>query len=533
MIIAAKAGRSIILTTHFLVRAFVRWFSAFQLYCYVLTIAFLCLSQDEADILSDRIAILKDGKVQTCGSSLFLKHQIAGYNLRYESNNRIDITKYIDGAEPVEHRRGDGVYEWRLQHGSETSFASALRVLNDSEASNVVLELTSLEQVFLETGKETSDTESDNSSGDHEDAKEPAIEVTIEQIKDVWNPRGSKTPLSERGKILLVCHFMITKAWRIKGIIFLNIVQPLIYIVIGLVVFSGAELDEAEFIDPEPIPVTTFLSGSSPLRFFGLSGIGDNAIAPMVPVAEPQDVADYFEVDLPLLGGFWDGNQTLQYNETVSPFVLQVGIQALNEYIAVLNGLSENLSVYLVQLPYMTSPFRVDLLLLPTLISLGFSGLVFSVLDVLLLKSDDIINLFRTSGISEWTSYRGVMLYKLVTTFLPFFAVVVILGLALGSLLMGNGGRWLGTILVMLGYAYSTTPLGVIFAKKFITKDFKRAANVFPGVYMTFISMPYIAWNMALQLLPEQRQVLLIVGDILCIFPPVAFQVRERTLKQE
>lgn len=451
--------------------------------------------------MSDRIAILKDGKVQTCGSSLFLKHQIAGYSLKYESENHIDISKYIDGAEPVEHGRGDGVHEWRLQHGSETSFASALRVLNDSEASNVNLELTSLEQVFLETGKETSDTDLDNSSGDHDGAKEGSADVTREQIKDVWKPQGSKTPLSEWGKVLLVCRFMITKARRIKGIIFLNIVQPLIYIVIGLVIFSGVELDEAEFIDPEPISVTTFLAGRSPMYFFGLFEIGDNAIAPMFPVTEPQDVADYFEVGLPFLGGFWDRNQTLQYNQTISPFVLQVGVQALNEYTAVTNGLSESLSVYLVQLPYVTSPFRVDLLLLPMLITMGFVGLVFSVLDVLLLKSDDIINLFRTSGISEWTTYQGIMLYKLVTSFLPFFAVVVILGSVLGSLLMGNGGRWLGTILVMLGYAYSTSPLGVIFAKRFITKDFKRAANVFPGVYMTFVSLPYIAWNMVRRVL--------------------------------
>lgn len=47
MITSAKAGRSIILTTHFL---------------------------DEADILSDRIGIIKDGKLITSGSPLFLKH---------------------------------------------------------------------------------------------------------------------------------------------------------------------------------------------------------------------------------------------------------------------------------------------------------------------------------------------------------------------------------------------------------------------------------------------------------------------------
>ena len=37
---------------------------------------------DEADILGDRICIMAEGKVQCCGSSLFLKNRFgAGYNL--------------------------------------------------------------------------------------------------------------------------------------------------------------------------------------------------------------------------------------------------------------------------------------------------------------------------------------------------------------------------------------------------------------------------------------------------------------------
>lgn len=37
---------------------------------------------DEADILGDRICIMAEGKVQCCGSSLFLKNRFGfGYNL--------------------------------------------------------------------------------------------------------------------------------------------------------------------------------------------------------------------------------------------------------------------------------------------------------------------------------------------------------------------------------------------------------------------------------------------------------------------
>ncbi|CAH3190768.1 unnamed protein product, partial [Porites lobata] len=50
-----KAGRTIILTTHFM---------------------------DEADLLGDRIAIMADGQLRCCGSSLFLKSRYGvGYHL--------------------------------------------------------------------------------------------------------------------------------------------------------------------------------------------------------------------------------------------------------------------------------------------------------------------------------------------------------------------------------------------------------------------------------------------------------------------
>ena len=51
---------------------------------------------DEADLLGDRIAIMGDGKVQCCGSSLFLKrHFGVGYNMIIEKAdvNTFDSTR--------------------------------------------------------------------------------------------------------------------------------------------------------------------------------------------------------------------------------------------------------------------------------------------------------------------------------------------------------------------------------------------------------------------------------------------------------
>jgi ABC-type multidrug transport system ATPase subunit len=56
-----KNGKIIILTTHFM---------------------------DEADILGDRIAIMAEGDVQCCGSSLFLKNRYGvGYNLKIDAKS--------------------------------------------------------------------------------------------------------------------------------------------------------------------------------------------------------------------------------------------------------------------------------------------------------------------------------------------------------------------------------------------------------------------------------------------------------------
>jgi len=145
-------------------------------------------------------------------------------------------------------------------------------------------------------------------------------------------------------------------------------------------------------------------------------------------------------------------------------------------------------------------------------------------LDVLLLRGDNIIEIFRVAGITEFYSYLGVASYKVVSTFMPFFTLVIILGISLNSVLFGSGGRWLATLITMLLYAYSTCPLGLLIAKRYIHSDFKSVANWFPGVYMTMLAIPYSAWASALQNLPDDLETILLIGDFLCVVPPFAFQ---------
>jgi hypothetical protein len=245
--------------------------------------------------------------------------------------------------------------------------------------------------------------------------------------------------------------------------------------------------NKGDTIINDPISLSPFIAGGEPMQFFGIPSNGTfNPIYPLEPSDDPPNsIEDYFlDGDLPIIGGHYADNTTLQYEPELSPFALQLGVLVLSNFTALLDPESgvDGIAATVQQLPYVTdAPFRLDLLILPFCLAFGFAGMAFSVLDVLLLKGDNIISLFRVAGISEWMTYLGVMMYKCTTTFLPFFVLLIILGLPLQLVLFGNGGRWLGTILVMIMYAYSTTPMGLVLAKRFIHSDFKSVANWFPG----------------------------------------------------
>jgi hypothetical protein len=194
------------------------------------------------------------------------------------------------------------------------------------------------------------------------------------------------------------------------------------------------------------------------MTFFGIPSNGTfNPFYPLEPSNDPPNsIKDYFlDGDLlPIIGGHYADNTTLQYEPELSPFALQLGVQVLSNYTAFLDPESgvDGIAATVQQLPYVKDALlRVDLLVLPLCLAFDFTGMAFSLFDVLLLKGDNIISLFRVAGISEWMTYLGVVvMYKCTTTFLPFFVLLIILGLPLQLVLFGNGGRWLGTIIVMI-----------------------------------------------------------------------------------
>jgi len=317
--------------------------------------------------------------------------------------------------------------------------------------------------------------------------------------------------------------------------------MPLIYVIIGFQFAIGTDqTQEGEIIASPAIHIgpvvmpdyddTALFFGVPPPR--GLIQFYDttkketfNPISPLQAIETPTTIDAYFaERSLPILGGYYAENMTLQFQPNVDEFALPIGISILSNYSALFTR-SNTIATTIQKLPYEADePFRLYLIILPLFISFGFVGVAFAVLDVLLLKGDNIVELFRVAGINEWYTYLGITSYKLLTTFLPFFFLVIIQGLAFDSVLFGNGGRWLGSLLIMFLHAFSVAPQGLILAKRFIHSDFKSVANWFPGVYMTLVSLPYSAWSTTLQVLPENRDLIIAIGDVMCLIPQMAFQ---------
>jgi ABC-type multidrug transport system ATPase subunit len=204
MIIAAKKGQSIIVTTHFL---------------------------DEADVLPDQIGIIKGRKLITCGSLLFLKHFSVGYQLSFDVMKPIDVSSIIGEAESIAVERS-GLFKWHLNHGTKPMFPKLLAAFSDGGVMDVTLELTTLEQVFLETGEEDSNAGNDTPHGeDREDERESNDDVEAqdspsESLANIWEPRGTQVLLSYGRKFLLVQHFMMMNACKVKRSIFVNIGIP-------------------------------------------------------------------------------------------------------------------------------------------------------------------------------------------------------------------------------------------------------------------------------------------------------------------
>ncbi|KAJ8317951.1 hypothetical protein KUTeg_003042 [Tegillarca granosa] len=140
-----RAGRTMVLTTHFM---------------------------DEADLLGDRIAIMADGVVKCCGSSLFLKNKYgAGYHMvivkdkTCNVNQLIQLVKSYVPLAKVESNVGSEL-SFVLPHESSSKFESMFLDLEGNKESLGIASygasVTTMEEVFLRV-KESADNKNTTS----------------------------------------------------------------------------------------------------------------------------------------------------------------------------------------------------------------------------------------------------------------------------------------------------------------------------------------------------------------------------------
>ncbi|KAG1688669.1 hypothetical protein DVH05_027488 [Phytophthora capsici] len=119
---------------------------------------------DEADILGDRIAIMAEGEMRCCGSSLFLKNRFgAGYNLTLVKDDaKCDddavaafITSYVPSAKLLSNVGSEIAFQLPLQSSSSfaTMFAEMDRQLNSLGLLSYGVSVTTLEEVFIKVAE--------------------------------------------------------------------------------------------------------------------------------------------------------------------------------------------------------------------------------------------------------------------------------------------------------------------------------------------------------------------------------------------
>ncbi|CAH3155544.1 unnamed protein product [Porites evermanni] len=136
LLLKHKAGRTIILTTHFM---------------------------DEADLLGDRIAIMADGQLRCCGSSLFLKSRYGvGYHLTLVKRESCDqdvisslVKSHVPKAEIISAVGTEiqFVLPSESSQNFETLFSGLENNLEQYGVTSFGVSVTTLEEVFMKVGE--------------------------------------------------------------------------------------------------------------------------------------------------------------------------------------------------------------------------------------------------------------------------------------------------------------------------------------------------------------------------------------------
>jgi ABC-type multidrug transport system ATPase subunit len=186
-----KKGRVILLTTHFM---------------------------DEADILGDRVAIMSRGKLQCCGSPLFLKNQYGvGYTLTivklfqtkvdseklYQQTSNIAslIKSLIPDAELLNNVGAE--QSFRIPFSASSQFVSLFQLIDSRKdvlgIQEYGISVTTLEEVFIRVA-DLDDEAEEIQEEEESDKADPIVGIKNESAADSSNSGGNVQILKEEFK---------------------------------------------------------------------------------------------------------------------------------------------------------------------------------------------------------------------------------------------------------------------------------------------------------------------------------------------
>lgn len=220
LLLKHKAGKTIILTTHFM---------------------------DEADFLGDRIAIMADGQLRCCGSSLFLKSRYGvGYHLtlvKKENCNQNAVTSlvmnYVPNAQLLSSVGAEMEFVLSSENSSgfESLFQEIENKMEEYGIASFGVSVTTLEEVFMKVG-EGSEKTVDDLVHDHEvggQEAEQIVNIEIDQLQE----GGLQTGLSlkwQQYKAMFLKRFLNSK--RDKKAIITQLVLPVVMVLFGLLLIT-------------------------------------------------------------------------------------------------------------------------------------------------------------------------------------------------------------------------------------------------------------------------------------------------------
>jgi len=230
-----KKGRIILLTTHFM---------------------------DEADILGDRIAIMSGGKLECCGTSLFLKEQFGvGYHLEVVASPNFHESAFMDlvtsfSPEAVLARSSGAERSITLPSSGRARFADMFDGIESAVESLGVaaygISLTTLEEVFIRVTKDA-ERRMNSKLGVAVEAA-PKLRLSLSDNAVVKQP-------SEFRRFQILTNTSVRQIVRSPSSLFCVVVIPVIFSIVSLLVYKYVGGDTS-------VSVPSIVMESSPPALF-------------------------------------------------------------------------------------------------------------------------------------------------------------------------------------------------------------------------------------------------------------------------